>query len=88
MDVGLFEYDMPLIKYCQKNGNMSSSSVTIHLNDMVHVEHISKFSKPNVLIIYFPLHSLLLSFKSKESLEMWMSELLCLTSNDRLIIIT
>lgn len=81
MDVGLFEYDMPVIKYCPKNANMSSSSVTVQLNDIVHVEHISKFSKPNVLTIDFPLHSLLLSFKSKERMEMWMSELLCLTSN-------
>ena len=80
MDVGLFEYDLPVIKYYPRNANMSSSSVTIQLNDVIHVEHIFKFSKPNVLMIEFPLHSMLLSFKSKERMEMWMSELLCLTS--------
>lgn len=78
MDVYLFEYDMPVIKYCPKNADMSLSSVTIELDNVVLVKHISKFSKPNVLAINFPLHSLLLSFKSKERMEMWMSELLCL----------
>ena len=72
---------MPVIKYCPKKADMSSC-VTVQLNDIVHVEHISKFSKPNVLTIDFPSHSLLLSFKSKERMEMWMSELLCLTSNE------
>lgn len=82
MDVYLFEYDMPVIKYCPKKANLvSSSSMTIQLNDIINVEHISKFSKQNVLSIDFPLHSLLLSFKSKERMEMWMSELLCLTGN-------
>ena len=81
MDVALFEYDIPVIKCCSKNASMSSSSMTVQLNDIIHVEHVSKFSKPNVLIIGFPLHSMLLSFKSKERMEMWMSELLCLTSN-------
>ena len=82
MDVYLFEYDMPVIKYCPKNAYiMSSSSVTVQLNDIISVEHISKISEQNVLAIDFPLHSLLLSFKSKERMEMWMSELLCLTGN-------
>jgi len=79
MDVYLFEYEMPVIKYCPKNADISSSSVDIELNNVVLVKHISKFSKPNVLAINFPMHSLLLSFKSKERMDMWMSELLCLT---------
>lgn len=82
MDAYLFEYDMPVIKYCPKNADISSSNVTVQLNDIINVEHISKFSKPNVLAIDFPLCSLLLSFKSKERMEMWMSELLCLTGNE------
>lgn len=85
MDVYLFEYEMPVIKYCPKNVDISLSSVTVQLNDVISVKHISKFSKPNVLEIDFPLHSLLLSFKSKARMDMWMSELLCLTGNEYLI---
>ena len=69
---------MPVIKYCPKNAD-TSSTVTVQLSDIIKVEHIYKFSKPNVLAIDFPLCSLLLSFKSKEMMEKWMSELLCLT---------
>lgn len=83
MDVYLFEYDMPVIKYCPKSANLSSSSnVNIQLNDVIKVEHVSKFSKPNVLAIDFPLFSLLLSFKTKERMDKWMSQLLCLTGNE------
>ena len=82
MDAYLFEYDMPVIKCCPKNASLSSSNVTIQLNDVIKVKHISKFSKPNVLAIDFPLFSLLLSFKSKERMDMWMSKLLCLTGSE------
>ena len=82
MDVYLFEYDMPVIKYCPKNANLSSSNVNILLNNVIKVEHVSKFSKPNVLAIDFPLFSLLLSFKTRERMDKWMSQLLCLTGNE------
>ena len=77
MDIYLFEYDIPVIKYCP-TGSESSQLETIQLNDVILVNHIPSSSKShsNVLTVNFPSYSLLLSFKSRSSMELWMSELL------------
>ena len=80
MDIYLFKYDIPVIKYCPTGDELSQlTSESIQLNDVILVKHIPNSSKPNVLTISFPSYSLLLSFKSQSSMEQWMSELLRLT---------
>ena len=80
MDVYLFEHNTPAIKYCPTGNQLSESATeTLQLNDVNFVKHIPNSSKPNVLMISLPLYDLLLSFKSKSSMEQWISELLYLT---------
>ena len=69
-----------MVKYCLKGAKLSPDTCkTLQLDDVVYVKHISKSNKPNVLLISFLSYSLLLSFKSKFRMELWMSEIICQT---------
>ena len=79
-DIYLFDHETPVIKYCLKGAKVSPATCkTIQLDDVVYVQHISKSNKPNVLLVSFLSYSLLLSFKSKCRMELWMSEIICQT---------
>ena len=80
MDIYLFKYDTPVIKYCPTGDDISCSTCeTLDLDGVNHVKHSLNSSKPNVLTISYSTYYLLLSFKSRSSMERWMSELLLST---------
>lgn len=80
MDIYLFDHDIPVIKYCPTGDELSqSASETLQLDDVSLVKQIPNSSKPNVLTISFSTYYVLLSFKSKSTMEQWMSELLSFT---------
>ena len=81
-DIYLFDHETPVVKFCSKGAKLSPTTCkTIQLDDIVYVKHTSKSNKPNVLLISFLSYTLLLSFKSKCRMELWMSELMCQTGN-------
>lgn len=85
MDIYLFDHETPVVKYCLRGATLSPTTCkTLQLDDVVYVKHITKSSKPNVLMISFPSCSVLLSFKSKCRMELWMSELMCQTGKSKL----
>ena len=86
-DIYLFDHETPVVTFCSKGTKLSPTTCkTIQLDDIVYVKHISKSNKPNVLLISFLSYSLLLSFKSKCRMELWMSELMCQTGNYKVAI--
>ena len=87
MDIYLFDHEVPVVKYCSRGAKLSPTTCrTIQLDDVVYVKPISKPNKPHVLMVSFLSYSLLLSFKSKYRMELWMSELMCQTGTYKVVI--
>ena len=78
---------MCLVAIRPLNGYMITHCPTVRddrqyepLDNVMSIRYLEKSKKPNVLEVMFPGHSLLLSFDSKQKMELWYSELLIVTS--------